>query len=778
MNPFKYEINKAAVIGAGTMGLGIAGQLANAGVDVLLLDVPAVGENRNAIAASALERLLDDRQQGLLHRENLKKITIGNIEDDLHRLEDADWIAEAVVERLDIKKNLYQQIDAVRKSGSIVSSNTSTIPIALLVENMPDEFRAEFAITHFFNPVRVMRLLEIVRGEHTRQEVIACLEQFNESRMGKGIVVCNDTPGFLGNRVGVFAIQTALHAAFRIGLKPEEADAIFGRPMGIPKTGVFGLYDLIGIDLMSDVAKSLVSILPENDSFHEVSAEIPLMKRMIEEGQLGNKGTKGGFYRLKDPADGTSKQTLDFDSFSYRNFDRSKPQVAIDAEQSGDFTLLLEQDDKYGQYAWEILSNTLVYAATLVPDVNQSLVAVDDAMKLGYNWLQGPFEMIDAIGTDRFVARLERENRDVPVFLKSAVGMSFYRAQNGTLQYLRADGSYQDLNRAPGVIRFSEERRKLTPLMENSKASYFSLPQDLGLVEFHSKANTLDADSMHLLADAVQHASENLKGLIIHNDAQHFSCGVNLESVLDFIVRKDWNGLDRFLDHFQQTVLSMKHAPIPVVAAPSGLSLGGGFEVVLHADKVIYHANSVTGLVEPLVGLVPGGGGIKETLYRWYERKCDMTKAAWETFMNIGYGKTARSPLEAEPLAMFRDGTDDYVMNRDRLLHTAVDAALDLSADYSVQPHEPLPMPGREVWQDMVDWLQKAHDKGHLTSHDVTTGTQIATIVTGGDVDSGTLLDENKMCALERKAFLTLAKTKETRARIEFMLQHGRPLRN
>ena len=778
MNPFKYEINKAAVIGAGTMGLGIAGQLANAGVDVLLLDVPAVGENRNAIAASALERLLDDRQPGLLHRENLKKITIGNIEDDLHRLEDADWIAEAVVERLDIKKNLYQQIDAVRKSGSIVSSNTSTIPIALLVENMPDEFRAEFAITHFFNPVRVMRLLEIVRGEHTRQEVIACLEQFNESRMGKGIVVCNDTPGFLGNRVGVFAIQTALHAAFRIGLKPEEADAIFGRPMGIPKTGVFGLYDLIGIDLMSDVAKCLVSILPENDSFHEVSAEIPLMKRMIEEGQLGNKGTKGGFYRLKDPADGTSKQTLDFDSFSYRNFDRSKPQVAIDAEQSGDFTLLLEQDDKYGQYAWEILSNTLVYAATLVPDVNQSLVAVDDAMKLGYNWLQGPFEMIDAIGTDRFVARLERENRDVPVFLKSAVGMSFYRAQNGTLQYLRADGSYQDLNRAPGVIRFSEERRKLTPLMENSKASYFSLPQDLGLVEFHSKANTLDADSMHLLADAVQHASENLKGLIIHNDAQHFSCGVNLESVLDFIVRKDWNGLDRFLDHFQQTVLSMKHAPIPVVAAPSGLSLGGGFEVVLHADKVIYHANSVTGLVEPLVGLVPGGGGIKETLYRWYERKCDMTKAAWETFMNIGYGKTARSPLEAEPLAMFRDGTDDYVMNRDRLLHTAVDAALDLSADYSVQPHEPLPMPGREVWQDMVDWLQKAHDKGHLTSHDVTTGTQIATIVTGGDVDSGTLLDENKMCALERKAFLTLAKTKETRARIEFMLQYGRPLRN
>jgi 3-hydroxyacyl-CoA dehydrogenase len=413
-----------------------------------------------------------------------------------------------------------------------------------------------------------------------------------------------------------------------------------------------------------------------------------------------------------------------------------------------------------------------------VPDVNESLVAVDDAMKLGYNWLHGPFEMIDTIGTERFITRLESENRDVPQFLKSAAGKSFYCVENGTLQHLLTDGTYQDLKRAPGVIRFSEERRKLIPLMENSAASYFGLPQDVGLVEFHSKANTLDGNSMHLLADALQHASENFKGLVIHNDAPHFSCGVNLENVLDFIVRSDWDGLDKFLHHFQQTLISMKHAPIPVVAAPSGLSLGGGFEVVLHADKVIYHANSVTGLVEPLVGLVPGGGGIKETLYRWNERKSDMTKAAWEAFMNIGYGKTARSPLEAEPLAMFRDGVDEYVMNRDRLLDAAVNAALDLSSDFSVERHEPLPMSGGEVLQDMLDWLKKAHDRGHLTSHDVTTGTQIATVITGGNVEAGTLLNEDEICALERKGFLTLAKTEETRARIEFMLEHGRPLRN
>lgn len=773
-----YVIDRAAVIGAGTMGLGIAGQLANAGVDVLLLDLPSEGENRNAICERAIERLLDKNHPGLLHERNLEKIAIGNIADDMPKLKDADWITEAVVERLDIKKDLYKEIDAVRKAGSIVSSNTSTIPISMLVEDMPEDFRAEFAITHFFNPVRYMRLLEIVRGEDTRQEVIDCLEQFNESRMGKGIVLCKDTPGFLGNRVGVFAIQTALHAAFRLGLRPEDADAVFGRPMGIPKTGVFGLYDLIGIDLMSDVAKSLDTILPDGDAFHEVAEEIPLMRRMIDEGHLGNKCLKGGFYRLLDAADIGSRQTLDFDSFSYRNFDREKPQIAVDAEASGDFTLLLDDESQFGNYAWEILSNTLCYAAELVPDVNESLVAVDDAMKLGYNWLQGPFEMIDAIGVNRFLDRLEKENRAVPAFLETVAGKTFYRVAGGSLQYLQADGGYRELTRTTGVTRFNEKRRTLDPLKENAKASYFQLPEDIGLVEFHSKANTLDGESMQLLAEAVTHASDNFRGLIVHNDAQHFSCGVNLEGVLEFIINEDWEGIDRFLDHFQQTCLSLKHAPIPVVSAPSGLSLGGGFEVVLHSDKVIFHANSMTGLVETLVGVVPGGAGVKEILHRWHEHEGDITKAAWKAFMNIGYGRTASSPLEAGPLMMFRDGIDAYVMNRDRLLQTAIDATLELAYDYSPTRRVPLGMPGREVWQEMQGWLSQTHQKGHLTPHDVSTGTQIAMIVTGGDVDKGIMMSENDICDLERKAFITLAKTDETRARIEHMLEYGSALRN
>ncbi len=773
-----YEINKAAVIGAGTMGLGIAGQLANAGVDVLLLDLPSDGENRNAVCERAIERLLDPNQPGLLHEDYLKRITIGNIEDDLDKLAGADWIAEAVVERLDIKKALYKKIDAVRKGGSIVSSNTSTIPISLLVEEMPASFRAEFAITHFFNPVRFMRLLEIVRGTDTRQDVIDCLEKFNDERMGKGIVLCNDTPGFLGNRVGVFAIQTALHAAFRLELKPEEADAVFGRPMGIPKTGVFGLYDLIGIDLMSDVARSLVSILPENDAFHRVSADIPLMTRMIDEGYTGNKSRKGGFYRLKDPGDSTSRQTLNFSGFDYRDYSSDKPAIAARAEAAADFTVLLEDGGKLGQYAWEIVSNTLCYAAGLVPEVNESLVAIDDAMKLGYNWIQGPFEMLDSIGVDRFIARLESEGRTVPVFLETARGVTFYRVDNGRLEFLQPDGSYRELKRAPGVIRFSEERRKLKPTLENDVASYFVLESNVGLVEFHSKANTLDGESMHLIAEAVIHASDNCKALIIHNDAQHFSCGVNLESVLEFIVRDDMDGVDQFLAHFQQTVLSLKHAPIPVVAAPSGLSLGGGFEVVLHSDKVIFHANSVTGLVETLVGVVPGGGGVKEMLYRASDLNGDTTRGAWEAFMNIGYGKTAKSPLEAEPMGMFRKGVDEYIMNRDRLLQTAVDAALAMVPAYASARRGSLKMAGRAVWKEMIEWLERAHAKGYLTPHDVTTGSQIAMIVTGGDVDAGTEMSEQDLFDLERLAFTTLARTPQTRARIEHMLSFGAPLRN
>ena len=773
-----YQINKASVIGAGTMGLGIAGQLANAGMDVLLLDLPSSNGNRNSVCERAIERLMDEQQPGLLHKDILKKITIGNIEDDIQKISESDWIAEAVVERLEIKKELYKTIDKIRRKGSIVSSNTSTIPISLLVEDMPDEFKQEFAITHYFNPVRYMQLLEIVKGETTKPEVIDCLSTFNEKEMGKGIVICNDTPGFLGNRVGVFAIQTALHKAFEMKLQPEEADAIFGRPMGIPKTGVFGLYDLIGIDLMSDVAKSLINILPDNDVFHEVSEEIPSMKKMMDQGLLGNKSLKGGFYRFKDPEDSTTKETLNFSDFEYRNFDYTKPEIAIDAEQQNDFTILLADETKYGRYAWEVLSNTLCYAADLVPNVNDSLVAIDDAMKLGYNWLQGPFEMIDSIGVDKFVARLEKEGRKVPEILKVASGKSFYITPQTGLEYMKFSGEYEKISREKGTRRFTEERRTKKSILSNKAASYFKVDNKVGMVEFHSKANALDSESMNLLSDAIDHAEENFRGLIIHNDSSHFSCGVNLECIAAFIHEKDWEGLDGFLDHFQQTMKKMKYSNIPVISAPAGLSIGGGFEVVLHTDRTVFHANSVTGLVESLVGVVPGGGGVKEMLYRWRDIKNNETEAAWATLMNIGYGKTTQSPMQAREFAMYRENQDTFVMNRDRLLDTAIDLTIQTSEKYSPTYRDNFIMPGREVWKEMQEWLDKTHKKGYLTPHDVTTGTQIAMIVTGGDIDAGISMSESDLFGLERQAFLKLARTDQTKSRINHMLSYGKPLRN
>lgn len=769
-----YSIEKAAVIGAGTMGIGIAGQLANAGVEVVLLDLPGESGNRNAVAERAMARLQDSRQPGLLHADRLALITPGNIEDDLHKLGAVDWIAEAVVERLEVKRDLYRQIDAVRKSGSIVSSNTSTIPISVLVEGMPESFCAEFAITHFFNPVRYMRLLELVRGESTRAEVIDCLARFNDQRMGKGVVMCRDTPGFLGNRVGVFAIQTALHEAFRMGLAPEEADAIFGRPMGIPKTGVFGLYDLIGIDLMSDVALSLASILPAGDAFHDVAGEIPLMKRLIAEGRIGNK-SDGGFYRQLR---GGGKETLDFDSFSYRQHDTDKPSVAVAAEQDGNLLVLLEGNDRYGRYAWKVLSQTLCYACELVPEVNESLLAIDDAMKLGYNWQQGPFELIDEIGTGTFAARLEAEGLRIPPLLATADGRPFYRVFEGTLQHLHADGKYQPLVRPAGVRRFAEERQSLTASIENDVSSYFVLPDKTGLIEFHSKGNTLNDDSMQLIASAVKHASRQHMPIVLHNDAQHFSCGVNLQFVEDAIAREDWQGIDEFLHRFQQTVLALRDAPVPVVAAPSGLSIGGGFEVLLHTDKVIYHANSVTGLVESLVGLVPGGGGVKEMLYRCAALEGDVGKGAWRAWQTVGFGRTAQSPLQAADLGMFRNGVDTFEMNRDRLLERAVEAAHALQTNYRPTRRAPLVAPGRPLREEMISWLGTAREKGDITAHDVTTGTEIAMIVSGGDVAAGTVLQEQDFLDLERRAFVTLAKTPETRARIRYMLSFGTPLRN
>ena len=693
---------------------------------------------------------------------------MGNTRDNFNELTECDWIAEAVVERLDIKQALYKKLHDSCKESAIITSNTSTIPISLLTEGMPQDFCERFAITHFFNPVRFMRLLELVRGEQTREDVMDTLDVFCESMLGKGVVPCSDTPGFLANRVGVFAIQCALHKAFEYNLSPTEADAFFGRPLGLPKTGVFGLYDLIGIDLMADVAKSLENILPENDEFHKYAAPIEFVSNMIANGQTGNKNDQGFYKQVGD-----DKMVIDLSNGNYVEHKRLKTSLLEDAEKIG-VTAIISDQSKYGLFIWDVLSETLSYAASLVPEVTEDVTQIDDAMKLGYNWVKGPFELIDEIGIDYFVKRLKNSARDVPDFLENSLNNKFYTSSNSILSTLTSSGELKPIIRPKGVLRFSEARQTLAPINSNESASWFEY-EGAAIVEFHSKANALDTQSLDMISDAVT-ASENkgLRGVIIHNDFQHFSCGVSLWSVRNCFEKNDFDGLDDFLAYFQNTMLQMRDSNLPVIAAPVGMSIGGGFEVVLHADHVVSHANSVMGLVESFVGVVPAGGGCKEMLYRWTEKLNDTQKGAWKSFMNIGLGRKANSPQEADALSMRRPG-DTFQMNRDRILNAAL-STIDITK--KVGKRKPLALSGAEHYQEMLEWLEVNHKKGMLTPHDVTVGTEIGRVMSGGECPAGTVFSEQDILNAERSSFIRLAQTQETQARIVAMLDNGITLRN
>ena len=767
-----------AVIGAGTMGSGIAAQIANAGHQVLLLDLAARDGADKSPAEMAIDRLLASDPPQLMHKRNAGSITTGTISDDFDKLADCDWIIEAVVERLDIKKDLYARLHATIGPDCIVSSNTSTIPISLLVEDMPADFRKRFAITHYFNPVRYMRLLELVRGADTEDAVIDRLADFNDRVLGKGVVRCADTPGFLGNRVGVFALQVGIDEAMRNALTIEQADALMGRPMGIPKTGVFGLYDLIGIDLMVDVVASLRSILPEGDAFHAVGGENAMISAMIADGFTGNKG-RGGFYMTGDdgsemarPLTGAGAALADWRPASSDLPDAAVRAADAAATRREPLLELLDGNDSCARFSRRVLGRVLAYAASLVPDVTSSPQDIDDAMKLGFNWQRGPFEMIDAIGPSRMAALLKEADLDVPPVL--ATEAPFYQPDGDVLTVRQADGSQSPVRLPAGVMRFHMTRQTLTPIASNNAASLFALDGDLRLVEFHSKANALTDESMEIVAAA---ADDHGKGIIIHNDAQHFSAGVDLNAFRSLIEASDWDGIDAFLARFQDAVFKLKYTPVPVVGAPSGLAAGGGYEVLAHCDRLVVHTNSLMGLVEAGVGVVPGGGGIKDTYLRWHAAKGSWDEAAWQTWMNIGYGATGSSPQLSARMMYFRDGHDETVMNRDRLLPRAIEMIAEMQDGYKTPPTPVAQLADGGLAEKMEDFMQQGIDRGDFFPHDKTVAMAIASVMLRGSGD-GETADEAALYARERAAFIRLAQTSETHDRIRTMLDDGAAVRN
>ena len=777
------SIRKVAVIGAGTMGGGIASHLANAGIDVLLYDVADEhGNDRSAHARSAIERMLQSAPPPLMHPDNATRITPCNLSDDLPLLANVDWIAEAIVERLEVKRDLYRRLDAVRKPGSFVSSNTSTLPLSLLTAEQSAAFRRDFCITHFFNPVRYMRLLELVRGPETRDEVINALAEFCDQRLGKGIVHCRDTPGFLANRVGVYALQVGLREAHRHGLRIEEADAIMGRPMGIPKTGVFGLYDLIGLDLMLDVVASLKMPLPASDPFYEVADGIKLVSTLVASGHNGNK-SGAGFYRTRFDDGVRLREVIDLTSGEYREAERVTPAAARAAEQGG-LRALVTYPDAGGRFAWDVLARTLSYAASLIPDVTDRPDSVDEAMKLGYSWSQGPFEMIDELGASWFAQRLREHELPVPAIVDTCGEQRFYSVrgdgEGASRIAMHGDATYHPIARAPGVIRLCDLKARGPRILGNDAASLWHVGQDVACIEFHSKANALSPRSMAVIEESVALARGRFRALLVHNEAPHFSVGFNLEFALDASRRSAWSELDSALDAFQRACCALRDVPIPVVGAPSGLGLGGGYEVLVHCDRLQAHANINFGLVETLVGVVPSGGGCKEMLARWCQGAQtveDAIPGAVETFKLIGMAKTASSPQLARSLRLMRD-QDAVSMNRDRLLAQGRALALSLAEHY-VAPPPPrfiaLGDAGRVAMNAVLDPLVQ---KGVALAHDQVVSRALARVLCGGDAKSGTWVTEQHLLDLEREAFLTLAALPDTRARIEHMLRTGEALRN
>jgi len=758
-------IKKIAVIGAGVMGASIAAQAANAGADVVLLDVV------DGAAAGAIQKMLKTKPAPFMHKDFAKRITPGSSVKDLKLLKECDWVIEAIIENPKIKQQLYQDVAKHLKATAVLSSNTSTLPVEVLTEGMDDKLKAHFLITHFFNPPRYMRLLEIVFGPDTKKTAVRAVLNFADHHMGKSLIRCHDTPGFIANRIGTFWLHAAITEAFKMDIGVEHADAVLSRPLGIPKTGVFGLIDLVGLDLMPHILDSFKTTLCEKDAFHKLGPAPDLLAKMIEDGYTGRKG-KGGFYRLDAHR---NKEVIDLKTGNYSPARRPK------LKRKKNLRDLFEDPALGNRYAWSVMSKTLAYAAELAPLIADDIESVDRAMRLGYNWKWGPFELIDKMGTAWFRHKFMEDGGTSPHLLQVAPNKPFYQTGLGTLHQLSFDGEYVPVKRPDGVVLLQDIKRKGPPLFKNGSAKVWDLGDNVACFEFCSKMNSLNPFILALMNRAVKELPERgFKGLVIHNEGPNFSVGANLLMFLVTAHLRLWPVINRILKHGQRTFGNLKSAPFPVIGAPSGLALGGGCEILLHCDRITAHAETYTGLVEAGVGIVPGWGGCKELLRRWTLNTSlpngpmpPITKA----FEAIAMAQVSTSAFEAKDLAYL--GPDDViVMNKDRVLGQAKAAVLDMAKDYSPPTSIDLYLPGPTGEAALNLAIRNFSNQGVATPHDVTIAKQLARVLSGGDTDVLDPVSEKYILKLERQAIIKLAKTPQTRARVGHMLKTGKPLRN
>lgn len=759
-------VRKAAVIGAGTMGAAIAAQFANAGVPVLLLDiVPPNASNRSALAEGAIAKMLKTEPAPFMSARASKLVTPGNIEDDLHKLAECDWVVEAIIERLDLKQALYHKINDVRQSGCVVSSNTSTIPLAQLTAGMPDAFKRDFMITHFFNPPRYMRLLEMVAGPETDPDLFDKIAAFADLSLGKSVVKAKDSPGFIANRLGVFWLQTGVVEALDAGLSVETVDSLIARPFGIPKTGIFGLIDLVGLDLMPHINASLAGALPADDAFHATNRDLPLINKMIADGYIGRKG-KGGFYRKG----AKGRDVIDLATGAYH------PVQKVSPPKERDLRVLLNGS----AYAWRVMGQTLAYAAALVPNAAADITAIDEAMRLGYNWKLGPFELIDQIGVDWLIDKLIADGMRVPPFLAVAKGKSFYRLNGAERDYLGLDGAYHKLQRPDGVLMLEDIKRASKPLLKNSSAAVWDIGEGVLCFELTSKSNSWDKQNLALLSQTIDLVPQNHKALVIYNEGSHFSAGANLGLALFAANIAAWSEIEKLVSSGQQIYKKLKYAAFPSVAAPFGMALGGGCEITLHSSAVQAHAELYIGLVECGVGLVPAWGGCSEMLNRWATNKAfpkGPMPAASKVFETVSTATVSKSAANAKELLYLRE-SDGITMNRYRLLADAKARALSLVAGYTPPEPPTYQLPGEDGRTAFAMAVQEFRKKDVATPYDEVVAGELANVLSGGEADIVDRPTEQDILALERAAFMRLIKKDGTLARIETMLTTGKPLRN
>ncbi len=765
-------IERVCVIGAGVMGAGIAAQAANGGAEVILLDIA------EGAATGAIKRMAKEKPAAFMHRKIAARITPGTTTDNLALIGDCDWIIEAVIERPDIKQELYRSLLPHLKAEAIVSSNTSTIPLRVLTEGMDAALKKRFMITHFFNPPRYMRLLELVTGAETDRVAIERISDFCDSRMGKSVVPANDTPGFIANRIGTFWLHAAVTEAIRQNIGVEEADAVLGRPAGVPKTGIFGLADLVGIDLMPHILASFESALAPDDAFHAYGSGPELVNKMIAEGYTGRKG-KGGFYRL-NTADGKKiKEVIDLDTGDYSPARRPKPE-ALTAFRKGGLRAMLDHASAEARYARSVLLATLAYTASLVGEIADDGESIDRAMRLGYNWKIGPFQLIDQLGPAWLVKALAADGIPVPPLLAALGDKSFYRVRDGVLQQFIGAG-YENVTRPDGVLLLEDIKRAGQPIFKNISASLWDLGDGVACLEFTSKMNSINPFIIFMVEKAVRELPKRgFKGLVLYNEGSNFSVGANIGLLLYGAKLRLWPVVRWTLKRGQEAYQKLKYAPFPVVGAPSGMALGGGCEILLHCDAVTAHAESYIGLVEAGVGIVPGWGGCKELLGRWSvskKRPGGPMPPVMKSFETIAMATVATSAMEARDHNFLRDH-DDVVMNRDRVLAAARARVLKMAADYTPpEPYE-LNLPGPTGRTALQLGVRDFVAKGVASAHDATVGGVLAGVLSGGDTDALDISTEDHILKLERDGILALARTPQTRARVEHMLKTGKPLRN